>query len=214
MSLDDSLRAELRAVHVPYDGFTADHMIDRAVNAPGRRPMRLGAPLATAAAVLAIAGGTAFALAGGGSGGSHHATTPAGTGPSQPAAYTTPSNAAPQHAPLPADLRARIEQCIQTQGSDSWTSSNDCANVESICEVAQALGDSPCTLIPKAVVCSAPTYMAAADGNLLPSPADKAALCPGVDDGPTKSDAPGTDMPTKSVAPGADMPTKSVAPTR
>lgn len=187
MNLDDNLRTELRAVHVPYDGFTADHLIDRAVNAPGRRPMRLGAPLATAAAVLALAGGgTALALTGGGGGGH----TQAGAGPSQPAAYTTPTDAAPTNSALPADLQSRIEQCIQTQGSDSWASSNDCADVESICEVAQALGDSPCTLIPKAVVCSAPTYMAAADGNPLRSPADKGSLCPGVDDAPTKSAAP------------------------
>lgn len=186
MNLDDNLRTELRAVHVPYDGFTADSMIDRAVSAPGRRPMRLGAPLATAAAVLAIAGGTAFALAG-----SHDGGTPAGAGPSQPAAYTTPTGAAPTNAALRADLQSRIEQCIQSQGSTSWSSSNDCANVESICEVAQALGDSQCTLIPKAVVCNSPTYVIAGDGSVAKTPADKAQLYGG----------PITDMPTKSVAP-------------
>jgi hypothetical protein len=186
MNLDDNLRTELRAVHVPYDGFTADHMIDRAVSAPARRPMRLGAPLATAAAVLALAGGgTALALAGGGDGGH----TQAGAAPSHPVTYTSPSNAARRNAARPDDLQSRIEQCIQTQGSDSWTSSNDCANVESICEVAQALGDSPCTLIPKAVVCDAPSY-AVAGGSVARIPADKIALCPGLGDVPTKSAAP------------------------
>jgi hypothetical protein len=187
MNLDDNLRTELRAAYVPYDGFTADSMIDRAVSAPGRRPMRLGAPIATAAAVLAIAGGTAFALAGGG----HNGGTPAASGPSHPVAYTTPTNAASTNAALPADLQSRIEQCIQSQGSTSWTSSNDCANVESICEVAQALDESPCALIPKAVVCDAPSFAVATGGPVAEIPADKTQLCGG----------PSADVPTKSVAP-------------
>jgi hypothetical protein len=163
-------------------------MIDRAVSAPGRRPMRLGAPLATAAAVLAIGGGTAFALAGGGG---HHGTTPAGSAPSHPVAYTTPSNAVPANGALPADLQHRIEQCIQSEGEDAWTS-NSCGEVESICETAQALGDSPCTLIPKAVVCSSPSYAIVVPGDPVAEiPADKAQLC-GI---------PNADVPTKSVAP-------------
>lgn len=173
MNLDDNLRTELRAVHVPYDGFTADHMIDRAVSTPGRGPVRLGAPLATAAAVLAVAGGTAFALAGGG----HGDTTPAGAGASQQAAYTTHANPGPQSAPLPADLQSRIQQCIQNDGTENWGTEHDnCGDVISICQIADALDTDPCTLIPAAVIANAPVYK--------PSTA-----------------APGADVPAKSPAP-------------
>jgi len=76
------LRRDLQALWVPFDPQRADDMV-AAATAPGRRrAARLSAPLATAAAVLAVGAGVAvFALAGGSdsalpSGGAPPAGTP------------------------------------------------------------------------------------------------------------------------------------------
>lgn len=64
--IGDALRRELRETAVPYDPQRADDMIAAATAADPRRLSRLAAPLATAAAVLAVAAGVAvFATTGG-----------------------------------------------------------------------------------------------------------------------------------------------------
>jgi hypothetical protein len=90
--IETMLRRELRGAWVPYDPARAQNMIDAATAAPLLEPRRWGAPLAAAAAVVAVSGG-ATALAGVHSG--HRG--PAGGGPAP--APTPTRSVAPSSVP-------------------------------------------------------------------------------------------------------------------
>lgn len=66
-TIGDALRRELHDISVPYDPGRAEEMIAAATATDPRRLSRLAAPLATAAAVLAVGAGVAVFAATGGS---------------------------------------------------------------------------------------------------------------------------------------------------